>query len=74
MSALNRFKKIVEAAEAAEAAGMPCCEDCGASMTAVELPNGNLRAWIDHTADCPEFPHAGVFTLTPNFRTPGGEA
>jgi hypothetical protein len=59
---LDYFKKFWAATEAA---GIGYCEHCGAEMTGVELPNGKIRAWIDHTADCPNALDAGVFTLTP---------
>jgi hypothetical protein len=59
---LNAYKKMIAAAEAA---GIGYCEDCGAGMTAVELPNGKFRAWIDHAADFPAALDAGVFVLTP---------
>jgi hypothetical protein len=60
---LDYYKKMIAAAEAA---GLGCCEDCGAGMTAVDLPGGVFRAFIDHAADCPQLPDAGVWTIGPH--------
>jgi hypothetical protein len=59
-SALDVF---LEMQAAMRALGLGCCEMCGAGMTAVEIPGDKLRAWMDHTPECPDADNFGVFIL-----------
>ena len=58
LAIFNQCRAVIEAADP-EA----CCEECGAGITAVQVPGDKLHAWIDHTSDCSHVHTGGVIVI-----------